>query len=99
MLTSCGSHASRRGEEAMKLALGQGYSGAMLSGDVETVLEAERLRYDPGWGPQAHAPPAPWVAARTPRIHVGPAIMQMAARTPAASAMTAMTLDALSGGR
>jgi len=40
-----------------------------------------------------------WIAARTTRIHVGTAIMQIGARTPAASAMTAMTLDALSGGR
>jgi F420-dependent oxidoreductase-like protein len=43
--------------------------------------------------------PAAWIAARTERIHVGTAIMQMAARTPAMTAMTAMTLDALSGGR
>jgi len=42
---------------------------------------------------------AAWVAARTERIGVGTAIMQMAARTPAMTAMTAMTLDALSGGR
>jgi len=43
--------------------------------------------------------PAAWLAARTERIHVGTAIMQIPARTPAMTAMTAMTLDGLSGGR
>src|SRR5262249_1158996 len=43
--------------------------------------------------------PAAWVLARTTRIKVGTAIMQTPARTPAMTAMTAMTLDALSGGR
>jgi alkanesulfonate monooxygenase SsuD/methylene tetrahydromethanopterin reductase-like flavin-dependent oxidoreductase (luciferase family) len=43
--------------------------------------------------------PAAWVLARTTRIKVGTAIMQMPARTPAMTAMTAMTLDALSDGR
>jgi F420-dependent oxidoreductase-like protein len=87
----------------MRLALGQGYSGATLSGDVEKVLEAERLGYDSVWTAESYGSDAvttaAWIAARTTRIHVGTAIMQMAARTPAAAAMTAMTLDALSGGR
>jgi F420-dependent oxidoreductase-like protein len=87
----------------MKLALGQGYSGAMLPGDVEKVLEAERLGYDSVWTAESYGSDAvttaAWIAARTTRIHVGTAIMQMAARTPAAAAMTAMTLDALSAGR
>ena len=87
----------------MKLALGQGYSGATLSGDVEKVLEAERLGYDSVWTAESYGSDAvttaAWIAARTTRIHVGTAIMQMAARTPAAAAMTAMTLDALSAGR
>ncbi|MEK7701667.1 MAG: LLM class F420-dependent oxidoreductase, partial [candidate division NC10 bacterium] len=43
--------------------------------------------------------PVAWIAALTTRLHVGTGIMQMAGRTPAATAMTAMTLDALSGGR
>jgi F420-dependent oxidoreductase-like protein len=87
----------------MRLALGQGYSGAALSGDVERVLEAERLGYDSVWTAESYGSDAvttlAWIAARTSRIHVGTAIMQIAARTPAATAMTAMTLDALSGGR
>src|SRR5437763_8709824 len=87
----------------MRLALGQGYSGAMLSPDVDRVLEAERLGYDSVWTAESYGSDAvttiAWIAARTTRIHGGTAIMQIGARTPAASAMTAMTLDALSGGR
>lgn len=87
----------------MRLAFSQGYSGATLSGDVEKVLEAERLGYDSVWTAESYGSDAvttaAWIAARTTRLHVGTAIMQMAARTPAAAAMTAMTLDALSGGR
>ncbi len=87
----------------MRLALGTGYSGATLSGDVARVLEAERLGYDSVWTAESYGSDAvttiAWIAARTTRIHVGTAIMQIGARTPAAAAMTAMTLDALSGGR
>ena len=87
----------------MRLALGQGYSGATLPPDVDRVLEAERLGYDSVWTAESYGSDAvttiAWIAARTTRIHVGTAIMQIGARTPAASAMTAMTLDALSGGR
>ena len=50
------------------------------------------------WGSDAVSMAA-WIAARTSRIGVGTAVMQLAARTPAATAMTAATLDALSGGR
>src|SRR5262249_57679987 len=88
----------------MKLALNQGLSGAAnLSGEIDRLLEAERLGYDSvqtseSYGTDA-VTTATWMAARTQRIHVGTAIMQMAGRTPAATAMTAMTLDALSGGR
>src|SRR5262249_41502504 len=88
----------------MKLALNHGLSGAAsLSGDLDRVLEAERLGYDSVWTSESYGTDAvttaTWMAARTQRIHVGTAIMQMAGRTPAATAMTAMTLDALSGGR
>ena len=88
----------------MKLALNQGLSGAAsLSGDLERVLEAERLGYDSVWTSESYGSDAvttaTWIAARKRRMHVGTAIMQMAGRTPAATAMTAMTLDALSGGR
>ena len=87
----------------MRLALNLGYSGARYSLDMPLILEAERLGYDSVWTAEAYGSdavaPATWIAARTSRIHVGTSIMQIAARTPAMAAMTAMTLDALSGGR
>jgi F420-dependent oxidoreductase-like protein len=87
----------------MRLALSLSYSGANLALDLDRVLEAERLGYDSVWTAEAYGSdavaPAAWVAARTTRIHVGTGIMQIPARTPAMTAMTAMTLDALSGGR
>jgi F420-dependent oxidoreductase-like protein len=87
----------------MQLALTLNYSGATLALDLPTILEAERLGYSSVWTAEAYGSdavtPAAWVAARTERIHVGTGIMQIAARTPAMTAMTAMTLDALSGGR
>ena len=87
----------------MRLALNLGYSGSRYSLDMPLILEAERLGYDSVWTAEAYGSdavtPAAWIAARTSRIHVGTSIMQIAARTPAMAAMTAMTLDALSGGR
>src|SRR5215813_9484244 len=87
----------------MQLALSLNYSGAALAIDVERVLDAERLGYASVWTAEAYGSdavsPAAWIAARTTRIHVGTGIMQIPARTPAMTAMTAMTLDALSGGR
>jgi F420-dependent oxidoreductase-like protein len=87
----------------MKLAIHMSYSGAKLSIDTERLREAERLGYDSIWTAEAYGSdavvPAAWIAAQTSRIHVGTAIMQIAGRTPAMTAMTAMTLDGLSGGR
>ena len=87
----------------MQLALSLNYSGATLALDVDRVLEAERLGYASVWTAEAYGSdavsPAAWIAARTTRIHVGTGIMQIPARTPAMTAMTAMTLDALSDGR
>ena len=87
----------------MRLAIHLSYSGSKLAIDMDRVLEAERLGYDSIWTAEAYGSdavtPAAWIAARTSRIHVGTAIMQLAARTPAMTAMTAMTLDALSDGR
>ena len=87
----------------MKLALTLDYSGSTISLDMEKILEIERLGYDSVWSAEAYGSdavtPAAWIAALTTRIHVGTGIMQMAGRTPAATAMTAMTLDGLSGGR
>ncbi len=87
----------------MRLALNLSYSGASMALDMTRILEAERLGYTSVWSAEAYGSdavtPAAWIAARTERIHVGTAIMQIPARTPAMTAMTAMTLDALSGGR
>lgn len=87
----------------MRLALTLSYSGAAMALSLDRVLEAERLGYDSVWTAESYGSdavsPAAWIAACTTRIHVGTGIMQIAGRTPAASAMTAMTLDGLSGGR
>ena len=87
----------------MKLGLELGYSGARMTIPMELVLEAEQLGYDSVWFSEAWGSdavtPAAWVLAQTSRIHVGTAIMQMPARTPSCAAMTAMTLQQLSGDR
>lgn len=71
--------------------------------DIDLVLEAERLGFDAVWAGEAYGTdavsPVAWVLARTGRIKAGTSIMQMPARTPACAAMTAMTLQALSGNR
>jgi F420-dependent oxidoreductase-like protein len=71
--------------------------------DMGLVWEAEKLGFDTVWAGEAYGTdavtPAAWVLARTSRIKAGTGIMQMPARTPACAAMTAMTLQALSGNR
>jgi F420-dependent oxidoreductase-like protein len=88
---------------AVKLGLHLGYWGASPSDPVPLALEAERLGFESVWSAEAYGSDAvsvlAWVAARTERIAVGTAIMQIPARTPAATAMTAITLDHLTGGR
>ena len=70
---------------------------------MEAVLEAERLGFSQVWTGEAYGTdavsPVAWVLARTTRIKAGTGIMQIPARTPACAAMTAMTLQALSGNR
>jgi len=87
----------------MKLGLVTGYSGSKVGLPMENILEAERLGFDSVWTAEAYGSdavsPAAWILAQTSTIKVGTAIMQMPARTPAMTAMTAMTLDSLSGGR
>src|SRR4051812_21413145 len=69
----------------------------------ETIAEAERLGFDSMWVAEAYGSdvltPLAWWGAATKRLRLGTAIMQMSARTPAAAAMAAMTMDHLSGGR
>jgi F420-dependent oxidoreductase-like protein len=71
--------------------------------DMDLVFEAERLGFDAVWAGEAYGTdavsPVAWVLARTERIKAGTSIMQIPARTPACAAMTAMTLQALSGNR
>jgi F420-dependent oxidoreductase-like protein len=87
----------------MRLGLNLGYSGSTFTLNLPLILEAERLGFHSVWAAEAYGSdavtPLAFVAARTERIYLGSAIMQMPARTPAMTAMTATTLDQLSGGR
>jgi F420-dependent oxidoreductase-like protein len=87
----------------MKLGLNIGYSGSTIEGVLPLVEHADRIGIDSVWAAEAYGSDAvtvlAYLAARTERIKLGSAILQMPARTPANTAMTAMTLDALSGGR
>jgi F420-dependent oxidoreductase-like protein len=71
--------------------------------DMALVREAESLGYEAVWCGEAYGTdavsPVAWVLAQTRKIKAGTGIMQMPARTPACAAMTAMTLQALSGNR
>ena len=88
----------------LKLGLQLGYWGAGPRPDfLETAVEAEALGYDcvftaEAWGSDVFTPLA-WIGAHTSKIRLGTGIAQISARTPAATAMHAMTLDHLSGGR
>ncbi|MFM9589783.1 LLM class F420-dependent oxidoreductase [Streptomyces scabiei] len=88
----------------MRLGLALGYWGRGPSADhVPLAQEAERLGYDSvwtaeSWGSDAFTP-LTWIAAHTSRIRLGTAVAQMAARSPTTTAMQALTLDHLSGGR
>jgi F420-dependent oxidoreductase-like protein len=88
----------------MKLGLSLGYWGARQpEGQPELVALAERLGFDSVWTAEAYGSdaltPLAWLGSRTSRVRLGTSVVQMAARTPAATAMAAMTMDHLSGGR
>jgi len=80
-----------------------GYAAGQMQLPVELVQEADRLGVYSVWTAEAYGSdavsPLAWLGALTQRIHLGTAIMQMPGRTPANAAMTAMTLNQLSGGR
>ena len=82
-----------------------GYWGLGLTADeqLKLVQEAEALGYDSVWTAEAYGSDGVtilgWLAGQTERIKLGSAIMQMPARSAAMTAMTAATLDQLSGGR
>jgi F420-dependent oxidoreductase-like protein len=88
----------------LKLGLNTGYwAGGPPPGVTESVAEAERLGFDSMWTAEAYGSdcltPLAWWGASTSKIKLGTAIVQMSARQPAATAMAAMTMDHLSGGR
>jgi F420-dependent oxidoreductase-like protein len=88
----------------LRLGLNTGYwAGGPPPGAAESVLEAERLGFDSIWTAEAYGSdalmPLAWWGSQTQRLKLGTAIVQISARTPAATAMAAMTLDHLSGGR
>jgi F420-dependent oxidoreductase-like protein len=88
----------------LKLGLNTGYwSASPPPGATEAIAEADRLGFDSIWTAEAYGSdvltPLAWWGASTERVKLGTAIMQMSARTPAAAAMAAMTMDHLSGGR
>ncbi len=87
----------------MKLGIGALGFGPKASIQIDKIKHAESLGFDSAWTAEAYgndaATTAAWVLAQTTTLKVGTSIMQMPARTPAMTAMTAMTLDHLSGGR
>jgi F420-dependent oxidoreductase-like protein len=89
----------------MRLGVNFGYQdwGANLQGALAMAKEADSLGYSSGWTAEAYGTdavtPLTWMLANTEHMSFGPAIMQMPARTPAMTAMTAATLDLMSGGR
>jgi alkanesulfonate monooxygenase SsuD/methylene tetrahydromethanopterin reductase-like flavin-dependent oxidoreductase (luciferase family) len=89
----------------MRLGINFGYQdwGNGLAGAVELAQSAERLGYHSVWTAEAYGTdavtPGTWILANTEKISFGSAILQMPARTPAMTAMTAATLDMMSGGR
>ena len=89
----------------MKLGLHAGYWGLGITGEEQLGMaeEADRLGYDTIWAAEAYGSDAAtvlaWIAANTSRIRIASGIFQMPARTPTMTAMTAATLDNISGGR
>lgn len=88
----------------LKLGLALGYwAGGPPPSAAESVAEAERLGFDSMWTSEAYGSdalmPLAWWGASTRTLKLGTAIVQISARTPAATAMAAMTLDHLSAGR
>ena len=89
---------------SLRLGVNLGYWGAGNDKDnLVLAQEADRLGYSSAWAAEAYGSDAAtvlaWVAAQTERIDIGSAVFQIPARTPAMTAMTAATLDSLSGGR
>ncbi len=87
----------------MRFGINAGYSGSRMKIDMDLVKAADDAGFHSVWAAEAYGSdavtPLAWIAGQTKQIKVGTAIMQMPARSPAMTAMTATTLDQLSGGR
>ncbi len=88
----------------LKLGYNTGYWGSgPPAGALEAIKTAESLGFSSIWTAEAYGSdaltPLAWWGAQTSSVQLGTSIIQMSARTPAATAMAAMTLDHLSGGR
>jgi F420-dependent oxidoreductase-like protein len=89
----------------MRLGLSLGYAppGTNPTELVALAQEAERLGFESAWAAEAWGTDCvtvlAWLAATTTRIRIGSAVMQIPGRSPANAAMTAATLDLMSGGR
>ena len=87
----------------MRLGINLGYFATAIADDTSLITEAESLGYDSVWTAEAYGSdaltPLAFLAARTEKIKLGAGILQMPARSPAMTAMTAATLDVMSGGR
>ncbi len=87
----------------MQIGINVGYSGSRMSINMDMVKQADDLGLHSVWAAEAYGSdavsPLAWIAGQTKQIKVGTAIMQIPARTPAMTAMTATTLDQLTDGR
>jgi F420-dependent oxidoreductase-like protein len=89
----------------LKLGLNLGYWGIGPAGEeaAEVVLAAEGLGFESVWAAESYGSDVvsvlAWLAAKTEKINLGAAILQVPARPPAAAAMAGATIDKLSGGR
>src|SRR5712691_2429225 len=99
------SRPSRLASHVMRLGYAMGYAppGTNPTELIELAQEAERLGYDSAWAAEAWGTDVvsvlAWLGATTTTLKLGAGIMQIPARTPAMTAMTAATLDLMSGGR
>src|SRR4051812_49550406 len=90
---------------SLKLGLSTGLlrGPALLADGLAWVQEAERLGFDSVWSSETYGSdaltPLAWWGSQTERVRLGTTIVQMSARRPTATAMAAMTMDHLSGGR
>src|SRR5215216_6012323 len=103
LLVSSAPEASDERRLAVRLGLNVGYWGLGMTAADQLELVQEASGFDSVWAAEAYGSDAAtvlaWLAAQTSRIKIGSAIFQMPARSPAMTAMTAATLDQLSGGR